>query len=195
VQFENQECVHAYLINSLENRIDTIQIKNNVLLYSSDKLEEPTLFKLEIEGVNTIKNPFYLVLSEEETELKFNTLIVPKKNDLFQNYKINKPIFMKDPNANIALYDFLNKWVEFSELYKNEKDEEKHKKLLTHFINMSELIVIKNRGSFVAAIITDFLFTNKLIDKSISDRFLGFLDEEIMELESVKRIEEVAGYK
>ncbi|MGQ1788068.1 TlpA family protein disulfide reductase [Saccharicrinis sp. GN24d3] len=186
----------AYLYNTVTQKIDTIMSSGSGFFINSLSLESPTLFYLVFKDINDFSRPFFLILSNQETQIKFNDLIPIICNT--QNYNDcypNRPLFLSDPNKNEEFYKFHDLWIQFSNnVIKPELDIEARKGLYESFISTSEKLIIEDKDLYVSASIIDFLMNNNLIQLDKIQLFYSYLEPDIKLSFIGQKIKKEAGF-
>ena len=186
----------AYLYNTVTQKIDTIATSGNRFVVNYSDLKEATLFYLVFKNVNDFSSPIKLILSNQETHIKFNELITENRNS--QNIKDsypNRPIFLTDPNRNEVFYRFQDLWIEFfNNVTQPELDFEVRKSLHDNFINESGKIIRENNSEFVSACIIDFLMNDNLIQLDKIQLYYSYLETDIKTSFIGKKIKKEVGF-
>lgn len=113
VDFIVPESGMVFLNSTKNSRTDTLEIKDGRFAYH-EELERPTPFYMVIDGYNNSR-PMNLVLSNEGTIIKFDTVRKVRESNKVAEAYPNHPDFRKDPNKNQVFYDFQNAWVIFTD--------------------------------------------------------------------------------
>ncbi|MFO7830214.1 MAG: TlpA disulfide reductase family protein [Bacteroidales bacterium] len=203
VEMGNFEKGTAYLFNTITQNVDTISFTGNTFSFE-EKITEETLFKLYFEEIKNHRKPFYIVLSEEPTEIYFDSLkITDQKADSWSKLYPNTPVFIKDPNHNKSFYLYQDRWISFSDsillLSADEDDFEKNKKyreeLYHHFIVSCGEIISDHKSKLISAVILHHLIQNNLLDLSKIQEYYTLLSPEIQNSSLGKDIGYEASFK
>lgn len=196
VTIESQYSSEAYLYNTITQEIDTIKPSGNTFVANPSDLEKPTLYYLMFDKINDINRPIYIILSKQETHIKFYDLIAV--NDNSKNIKDvypNRPLFMSDPNKNGEFYRFQDVWIKFyHNITKPGLIVEDRKQLYTKFLNESENIIKQNKNKLVSAFIIDYLMDNNLIELDRIQLFYSYLEPNIQKSFIGQKIKSEVGF-
>lgn len=192
----------AYLFNSANQKMDTIEYKDYAFAFA-DSVKEPTLYHLYFEKINDLEGPIFLILSKEPTEIKFDSLLIPNKTaSSFSDFYPNRPVFVKDPNQNIIFYQFQSLWISFSDsiisLSKNEQDiiyrKKEREKIYNTFILRSEQLISENKDKLVSAVILEHLMKDNLLEINKIQELYSLLDISIQKSNLGQRIGLESGF-
>ncbi len=197
IKFNSIEIGKAFLLNATTNQFDSIYIKNGHLLFNTT-VNDPTLYSLFIQGYNDYR-PMRFILSDETTEVEFDTLKKVLENQNIKDFYPNQPSFIKDPNSNQVFYDFHSEWMMFydniMELSTTESNEllEKRKEVYHSFLGQCESIIRNNYDKFVSAVIIDFLLRENLLPLEYIQKYYDYLDSHVKDSYFGMKIGEYAG--
>ena len=203
VDIENSETGTAYLLNTITNKIDTIEYKDYHFKFY-DKLNNPTLFHLYFKEIKNRNRPIYLILSKKTTEIKFDSLVPSKEfATSWSGLYPNRPIFVKDPNQNESFYRFQSLWISFSDsilsMSSNENKKEALKKnrqnLYNDFITKCGVIISENKDRLISAFILEYLMNNNLLELSKIQEYYSILDTAVQRSDIGSRIGMESGLK
>lgn len=184
VEFNDISAGKIYLINAQKETIDTVIIIDGKAQYETT-LDSPTLFYYSVDGYNT-KRPLELVLSDQKTEMRFDSYKVVNESSVNEAYP-NRPSFVSDPNNNAAFYEFLSNWKEFyykiEKLSENDSPEqlEKRKNTYQKFLSQNKQIIENNSNQYISAIIIDFLLRNNLLQIETLQEYYDELNPSVKE--------------
>jgi thiol-disulfide isomerase/thioredoxin len=172
-RFDNLPDGSAYLFRRTGSpTVDTVLIRNHTLQYAT-KLDEPTLFYLVIDNVNTFGAPIRLVLSSKPTTLSFGSMQVSRLDAGWKNQYPNRARYLTDPNDNALLDRFEQLCITFSDSIgrltpadpDNDTLFEKRKALYEQYLHTNDDLVSHNADKVVTPVaIFEFLIRNNLID-------------------------------
>jgi len=197
VIIESEYSEEAYLYNTETQKTDTIKASGNRFVAHLPDIKKPTLYYLMFKEINDVNRPIYLILSDEETEIKFNKLTaVDEKSQNVRDFYPNKPLFLSDPNKNEVFYQFQDLWMTFFNKVTNpELDYEARKGLYDNFISNSENILKANRNKVVSAYIIDYLMKYNLIQLDKIQLFYSYLEPNIQTSSVGQRIKKEVGFE
>lgn len=160
----------AYIYDTKTFTTDTLAIINGSLEVEQS-IASPSIFHLWIEGINEFQRSFYLVLSNEPTNIHFERLIpVKETQNIFEIYP-NQPTFNGDPNHNEEFYMYQREWLGFYDSIMNLSTAdhtqdtllEYRKAVYLSFLTKAEDIIADNRERLVSALILEHLRRNNLL--------------------------------
>jgi thiol-disulfide isomerase/thioredoxin len=196
ITIEGEYSGEAHLYNTETQKIDTIESSGNRFSINLEDIQKPTLYYLTFKNINDLNRPIYLILSNQETQIKFNELITVNENP--QNIKDaypNKPLFLTDPNKNEEFYRFQDLWIKFFDnVTKPELDIEARKGLYDDFISNSENVIKENNSELVSACIIDFLMNDNLIQLDKIQLYYSYLESDIQTSFIGKKIKREVGF-
>lgn len=197
IHLENGEIGEAYLYNTETLSVDTLFVSGNSVSFQYSDLSEPTLFYLMFENINNVSRPNYIILSGQNTSVKFKKLTAVNYNSFnIRDLYPNSPVFIKDPNNNGSFYDFQELFLNFYADIENPNLElADRKRLHSEFIAASGQIIKMNNDKLVSAFIIEYLMINNLIDLEKLQLFFSLLDEEIQSSTIGQKISKEAGFK
>ncbi|MBT32337.1 MAG: hypothetical protein CMO01_21955 [Thalassobius sp.] len=184
IEFNDIVSGKVFLINTQKAFADTLFINDGKVTYEV-KLTYPTLFHFIVDGYNNSR-PLELILSNQLTDIKFESYKVVSENSIDEEYP-NNPIFISDPNNNNAFFDFLTTWKTFyntiQNLSQNDSAEqlEKRKKSYHTFLSDTKQIIEKNSGQYVSVNVIDFLLRNNLLQFETLQSYYNLLSSSIKE--------------
>ncbi|UZR98233.1 TlpA family protein disulfide reductase [Chondrinema litorale] len=184
IEFDDIKSGNIFLINVQKELADTLSIKNGKVTYEA-KIAAPTFFYLIVDGYNNTR-PLELVLSSQLTEMNFESYKVVGENTVDEAYP-NNPIFISDPNNNIAFFEFLSSWKSFyntiQALSENNSEEQLEKRKNTYhtFLSDNKQIIEKNSDKYVSANIIDFLLSNNLLQFETLQTYYDLLSTKVKE--------------
>ena len=184
IKFDDIESGNIFLINVQKELTDTLSINNGKVTYEA-KIAAPTFFYLIVDGYNNTR-PLELVLSSQLTEMKFESYKVVGENTVDEAYP-NSPIFISDPNNNIAFFEFLSHWKSFyntiQALSENDSEEQLEKRKNTYhtFLSANKQIIKKNSDQYVSAKMIDFLLNNNLLQFETLQTYYDLLSPKVKE--------------
>lgn len=196
ISFDNNYSGKVYLYNTKTKTTDTLGVVKNSLFYKSRSLENPTLYFLVIDGINSLNRPFNVVLSNDKTEVQFNDLIPIKYNsqNITEIYP-NKPHFIKDPNNNNEYYSFQEIWIDFYiNIINPQLSFDERRTMHTAFVNSVEEIIKRNADKLISAVIIDELMKGNLIQIEKIQHFYSHLSDEIKNTSIGEQIADEAGF-
>lgn len=197
VTVDSQYSGEAYLYNTITKKTDTIELSGNTFVVNSIDIEKPTLYYLMFDKINTVNRPIYIILSNQETDIKFNDLTSVNGNT--QNIKDlypNKPLFLSDPNYNQEFYEFQELWINFFNAVTNPHlNIEEKKDLYTRFISASEKLINKNQDKLVAAFMIEYLMNNNLLGVEKIQFFFSKLSPDVQKTIIGERIRDEVGFQ
>jgi len=187
----------AYLYNTIIDKVDSIEFSGHSFSFNLTEIKEPTLFYLMFDEINSFIRPIYIILSNQETQIKFSDLVTVDENTgNCRNLYPNRPKFISDPNNNEAFYLFQDLWIDFSNsVTKPELDLDKRKELYTRFISESEEMIIKNHDKLVAAFMMEYLMNNNLLQLEKIQLLYSYLTPDIQKTKIGQRISDEVGFQ
>jgi len=187
----------AYLYNTETQKTDTIESSGKRFVFNHRDIKKPTLYYLMFKEINDLNRPIYIILSNQETHIKFNKLIAVDENSRnIEDVYPNRPLFLSDPNKNEEFYQFQDLWIKFyNNITKTELDIEERKGLYDNFISNSERIIKVNNNKLVSAFIIDYLMNNNLIQPDRIKLFYSYLNNNIQETIIGQKIRYEVGFE
>ncbi|MGK7390692.1 MAG: redoxin domain-containing protein [Candidatus Cyclobacteriaceae bacterium M2_1C_046] len=197
INFNSIKTGKVILINSTNNRFDTVNIEGGNFSYYN-RINHPTLYSLIINGFNDSR-PINFILSNEKTEIVFDNFKQVIESQNIKDIYPNLPHFTKDPNNNQAFYKFHSEWMIFYDKIKkfstSDSNEllEKRKEVYHSFLKQCEAIIKNNKDKYVSAVIIDYLLKNNLLPLETIQAFYDYLEPSVKNSFFGIRIGEYAG--
>ena len=202
IRIEKSEFGTAYLLNTINQKMDTIVYKDHAFIFA-ENLDEPTLYHLYFEEIKNWSRPIYMILSKEMTQIKFDSLIAPNETaSSFSSYYPNVPRFIKDPNLNESFYQFQSIWISFSDSIMSMSSNEQElvalktirENLYNGFILKCGEIISENKDKVVSAFILEYLMNNKFVGLNKIQEYYSVLDTTVQKSEIGQRISKESGF-
>jgi len=202
VTFGNVETGTALLYDTRDFNTDTIPISDGDFEFNQE-IESPGVYYLWIEGYNSYSRSFWLVLSSEPTEIKFDNLkAVQETQNIYEIYP-NQPEFIKDPNFNEGYYRFKREWIAFYDSiqklmpsdYASDTLLEQRKTLYNSFINTAETAVTETSQQLASALILEHLRRDNLLELEKFQQLYEGLSPDVKKNPFVSNIEAEAGFQ
>jgi thiol-disulfide isomerase/thioredoxin len=196
IEFNDINTGRIFLKNTQKELSDTLLINNGSVTYDA-MIPTPTLFYFIVDGYNN-QRPLELVLSDQLTEMKFNTFKMVDGNSINEAYP-NSPVFGSDPNNNTSFYEFFYNWKDFyntiQKLSENDSPEQMEKRKNTYhsFLLQIKEIIENNSDQYVSAIIIDFLLRNNLLQIETLQDYYNILNSTVKESYLGLKVGEKAG--
>lgn len=196
ITIENPGKEKAYLFNTETNILDSTEIINSNYTFNSIDINEPTLFYLYFENINSYDRPNYIILSNQETEINFTKLIpINIRSQNIRDLYPNVPSFISDPNDNKSFYDFQELHMSFYQTITDPQLEfDSRKTIYQEFINKSEEIIQESKEQLVSAFIIQYLMNNNLLKLDQIQQFYSYLNIKIQQSYIGKKIGEEVGF-